>query len=517
MEYKEELQADLFSPQDLMQMEARGITPDKALEQVRMISEGTPYPEIITSASLDRGIVRIDLSEKSAYLDLWEDYMQSLEANVTKMVPASGAATRMFKDLYAFLEAPYDIPQTESEQLFFERIQDFAFYGLLNEACLRNNWRPIQKLVSQEDFKLVVKNLLQKDGINYGNLPKGLLLFHKGLKHPRTAVEEHMVEAAIYTRPNDGLVKLHFTVSTEHREAFMALIEKKKIEYEDYYCVRYDISLSEQKSSTDTIALTPQGEIFRLPEGEMLFRPGGHGALIQNLNDLDADIVFIKNIDNVVPEEQLCDTIVYKKLLGGILVALRRQVFAYVGKLKQAKTSRNELNEIYSFLRENFAICLPDVDKIDDNRLQAALLSKLDRPLRVCGMVKNEGEPGGGPFIIREPDGSSSLQILESSQIDTSREDQLALFREGSFFNPVDLVCSKLRPEGGHYDLNEFVNAKTAFVSEKTYNGKPLLGLELPGLWNGGMHHWLTLFVEVPLTTFSPVKEVNDLLDPVHQ
>lgn len=512
-----EIEQELFTPQDLMQIEARGIDLETALDQIQTIREGTPYPEVLKSASLECGIIRVDRSEQAYFIELWDDYLQSPEANTCKMVPASGAATRMFSDLYAFLDADYETPQTESEKLFFDRIQDFAFYGLLNEACLRNNWKPIQKLIAQNEYKTIIRNLLNKEGIGYGSLPKGMLLFHKGLKHPRTAIEEHMVEAAAYTKPRNGIVRLHFTVSGEHRDAFLSLVEKKKEEYEDHYCIRYDVSLSEQKPSTDTLALTPHGELFRLPSKELLFRPGGHGALIHNLNDLQSDVVFIKNIDNVVPDEQRCDTVIHKKLLGGILLATRKQVFQYVNKLKQAKASRSELNEILLFLQNNFAVTLPELDRDDETRLQAALLDKLDRPMRVCGMVRNEGEPGGGPFLVREADGSSSLQILESSQIDDSRPDQIKLFREGKYFNPVDLVCSKLKPEGGYYDLNLYVNTKTAFVPRKTYNGKPLLGLELPGLWNGAMHHWLTLFVEVPQSTFSPVKGVNDLLKPIHQ
>lgn len=517
MEEKEEFLSHLFSPQDLMQLEAHGMDYDLALERIQMIIDGTPYPEIIASASLERGVIHVNREDYSIYMDLWNDYLHSSESNVCKMVPASGAATRMFKDLYNFLDAPYDEPQTEQEKMFFDHIDEFAFFELLNESCLRNEWKPIQRLISTKDYKTVVKNLLTEKGINYGNMPKGLLLFHHGLHSPRTAVEEHMVEAVSYAKPSSGKVKLHFTVSEKFRGAFENLIKKKKEEYEDYYCMRFDISMSVQKSSTDTIALTPEGEIFRLPSGEILFRPGGHGALIENLNELDADIIFIKNIDNVVPAEHLCDTIIYKQLLAGILIAVRKKVFRYVNLLKAKKASSSDMQEMIKFLHNNFCVDLPETDLDSDDALAESLLRKLDRPIRVCGMVRNEGAPGGGPFIVREPDGSSSLQILESSQINKKDSEQMAFFENGQFFNPVDLVCSKLKPEGGYYRLSRFVNPRTAFVSEKTYNGKSLLGLELPGLWNGAMHYWLTLFVEVPLSTFAPVKTVLDLLAPQHK
>lgn len=517
MEEKEEFLSHLFSPQDLMQLEAHGMDLDLALERIRMIIDGTPYPEIIESASLERGVIHIDRSDYAYYMDLWNDYLKSKNANVCKMVPASGAATRMFKDLYNFMDAPYSEPQTESEKKFFDKIEEFAFFELLNEACLRNDWKPIQKLISTKDYKTIVKNLLTKEGINYGNLPKGLLLFHHGLHSPRTAVEEHMVEAVNYAKPHNGKVKIHFTVSEKFKGAFENLIKRKKEEYEDYYCMRFDISFSEQKPSTDTIALTPEGEIFRLPSGEILFRPGGHGALIENLNELDADVIFIKNIDNVVPSEHLCDTIIYKQLLAGILIAVRKKVFRYVMMLKNKKAGNSDIQEMIKFLHDNFCIDLPNSDLDSEDALVESLLRKLDRPIRVCGMVRNEGAPGGGPFIVKEPDGSSSLQILESSQINKDDAEQMSFFEKGQFFNPVDLVCSKLKPEGGYYRLSRFVNPRTAFVSEKTYNGKSLLGLELPGLWNGAMHYWLTLFVEVPNTTFAPVKTVLDLLGPQHQ
>ena len=423
----------------------------------------------------------------------------------------------MFKMLFSFLEAPYSEPQTPAEKQFFEEINHFAFYERLNEVCLRNCWKTIPKLISLGEYKPIVENLLLPKGLNYGAKPKGLLLFHSYKDAPRTAAEEHLVEGALYAADRDGKVHLHFTVSPEHRKDFEALTNCLRTDYEDRYSVRYDISFSEQLPSTDTLALQPSGELFRTDEGKLLFRPGGHGALIHNLGALPADVVFIKNIDNVVPDPYKGSTVMYKKFLGGVLIALRRQIFAYLKQLEKGKPSHALIEEILSFLEKNLAITPPAEYHEDESRLAAWVQQKLNRPIRVCGMVRNVGEPGGGPFLIQEQDGATSLQILESSQIDLTKEDQRAFFEAGGYFNPVDLVCAIRDYEGQPFDLTRYVNPQTAFLSHKSLNGRELLALELPGLWNGAMHDWNTAFVEVPLSTFNPVKEVNDLLRQEHQ
>ena len=321
----------------------------------------------------------------------------------------------------------------------------------------------------------------------------------------------------MYARHSNGKVRIHFTVSPEHRPHFEALIADAKAKYEDRFGVEYEITYSEQKSSTDTIALDKDGEIFRKNDGSMLFRPGGHGSLISNLGDLDADIIFIKNIDNVVPDHLKSSVVIYKKLLGGILVRVRNQAYSYLQLLEKGKLSSTQLDEISSFLTKTLCIDIPEHFADKPAELQEWLKSKLDRPIRVCGMVSNEKEPGGGPFIIKEADGSTSLQILESSQINMNDEEQKGFFEAGQFFNPVDIVCSTKRYDGTSYNLQSFINPKTAFVSSKSLEGRELKALERPGLWNGAMHHWLTVFVEVPIETFNPVKEVNDLLRPEHQ
>lgn len=506
-----------WSEDDLKTLAERQISPEQASQQVASMQRGFPYLHIQASASLEQGILHIDRAEEAQYMNLWEEYLLSGKASVFKLVPASGAASRMFKMLFAFLDAPYSAPEKPAEKRFFDELSHFAFYERLNEACLRNQWKSIPKLISLGEYKPIVENLLLPKGLNYGAKPKGLLLFHSYKEGPRTAAEEHLVEGARYAADRDGKVQLHFTVSPEHRKDFEHLIQTLRPQYEDLYSVRYEVSFSEQLPSTDTLALQPDGELFRTDDGKLVFRPGGHGALIHNLNALPADVVFIKNIDNVVPDPYKGATVMYKKFLGGVLVALRRQIFAYLRLLDKGKPSHALLEEILSFLEKNLSIVPPAEYREDEGRLVAWAQHKLNRPIRVCGMVRNEGEPGGGPFVIREVDGSTSLQILESSQINMEQDDQRAFFEAGGYFNPVDLVCAIRDYEGRPFDLTRYVNPQTAFLSHKSYQGRDLLALELPGLWNGAMHDWNTAFVEVPLATFNPVKEVGDLLRQEHQ
>ena len=360
-------------------------------------------------------------------------------------------------------------------------------------------------------------NLLEERGLNYGQLPKGLLRFHRYEDGARTAMEEHLVEGARYASTN-GEAHIHFTVSHEHLPLFKAEVEKRVGKYAEKYQVRYDISFSEQKPSTDTVAANPDNSLFRNEDGSLLFRPGGHGALIENLNDLEADVVFIKNIDNVVPDRLKEDTVTYKALLGGVLVTLQERVFDYLRSLDEATPTKEKLAEMEDFL-EHTLWCLPPKEKAgwSDQERADYLHRKLHRPIRVCGMVKNVGEPGGGPFHAYNQDGTVSLQILESSQIDKANEAYQRMFSEGTHFNPVDLVCGIIDYKGEAFDLPKFVDPSTGFISTKSKNGRELKALELPGLWNGAMSDWNTVFVEVPLSTFNPVKTVNDLLREQHQ
>lgn len=508
---------ELFTEQDKEQLLQRGISLTEAYQQVQDIRHGFPFLHIKSSASLERGIVRLSREEETYYMNVWDVYLRSPEAKVSKMIPASGAASRMFKNLFAFLDGEGLEPSSPEIQKFFNELPHFAFYDALGRVCLRAKWKSISSLLEQKEYKSIIDALLSDKGLGYGHLPKGMLLFHNYPQRARTAAEEHLVEGAMYARNAHGKVHLHFTVSQEHRQAFEQMLDTSQSYYEDKYGVYYDISYSEQKAHTDTLALTPEGDLFRKDDGSLLFRPGGHGALISNLSELDADIVFIKNIDNVVPDHLKAETIMSKKLLAGILIKVREQIYDYTRQLEKGKASNSLLSEISNFLRNSLCIDIPDVFEDKPEEWQAWLYSKLNRPIRVCGMVANQGEPGGGPFLIREADGSSSLQILESSQINMADEEQRRFFEQGSHFNPVDLVCSLRNHKGEKYDLTQYVNPRTAFLAHKSLEGRELIALERPGLWNGSMYHWTTIFVDVPIETFNPVKEVNDLLRREHQ
>lgn len=494
----------------------KGISEAQIAEQLACFEKGFPYLELSAAASVENGGILVadaDLQEK--YLKAWDAYKDG-DKKIVKFVPASGAASRMFKNLFEFLGADYSEPTTDFEKKFFSRVHDFAFYDELNEACIKNTGKDIDTLIAEKNYKAVVANLLESAGLNYGALPKGLLKFHRYEDGVRTPLEEHLVEGALYAAGKTGQVNVHFTVSTEHRALFQQLVDEKVAAYSSRFGVQYQVSFSEQKPSTDTVAADMENKPFR-DNGKLLFRPGGHGALIENLNDLDADIVFIKNIDNVVPDRLMADTVTYKKLLAGALVTLQKKAFEYLELLDSGHYSHEQLETIIRFVQQDLRCRRADIKNLEDADLVIYLRKKLNRPMRVCGMVKNVGEPGGGPFLAYNPDGTVSLQILESSQIDMKDPEKKAMFEKGTHFNPVDLVCAVRDYKGNKFNLLNFVDKATGFISYKSKNGKDLKALELPGLWNGSMSDWSTVFVEVPLSTFNPVKTVNDLLREQHQ
>lgn len=492
-----------------------GISEEQVERQLAQFKEGFPFLRLKAAASVGNGVMKVDDASLSHYAETWNSYKQEGH-DVVKFVPASGAASRMFKDLFAFLEAPYDVPTTDFEKHFFEHIRKFAFREELCAKCRQNEGKKIRVLLDEGNYKAVVRNLLGPNGLNYGQLPKGLLLFHNYEDGPRTPMEEHLVEAALYAS-SDGKARVHFTVSHDHLPLFRQKVEEKVQYYAEKFGVSYDISFSEQKPSTDTIAANPDNTPFRNEDGSLLFRPGGHGALIQNLNDIDADIVFVKNIDNVVPDRLKGDTVAYKNLLAGILVEKQQKAFSYLRLLDTGAYSHEQVLEIIHFVQDELCCRREDIKQLEDAELVSYLRRKLNRPMRVCGVVKNVGEPGGGPFLAYCQDGTVSPQILESSQIDKSNSEYMRMFTEGTHFNPVDLVCALKDYQGRPFHLPDYVDASTGFISSKSKSGRELKALELPGLWNGAMSDWSTIFVEVPLSTFNPVKTVNDLLRDQHQ
>ena len=503
----------MISAKDKEQLAQKGISEEKLNEQLNCFKTGFPYLKLYAAASVEEGILKLTEEEQQAFAEAWDEVAKSL--HIVKFVPASGAASRMFKDLFSFSEASYDVPTTDFEKTFFNNLEHYAFFCALDAQCKTLHNKGCKELLKEGEYKKIVNALLQKEGLNYGQLPKGLLLFHRYEDSVRTPAEEHLVEGALYAKEDDGTVNVHFTVSPEHRSLFEAHIQESVPALEEKFGVKYNISFSEQKSSTDTVAATPDNEPFRQDDGSLLFRPAGHGALIENLNAIAADILFIKNIDNVVPDRLKPETVHNKKLLAGVLVSLQKKTFKYLQLLESGQYSPIDLQEIKLFLEKE--LCCKTLLPLEGKALADYLYQKLNRPMRVCGMVPNVGEPGGGPFLVYNQDGSISLQILESSQINMDDEKSKAMFVKGTHFNPVDLVCAVKNYKGEKFNLPDFVDKNTGFISLKSKNGRELKALELPGLWNGAMSDWNTVFVEVPLITFNPVKTVNDLIREQHQ
>ncbi len=506
----------MFTEADKKQILDRGMSVARVERQLEQVKAGFPFLKLEGAAAVGKGIIAPNEAEQADAVKAWEEYKKDQSHKVVKFVPASGAASRMFKNMFAFVSADYDVPTTDFEKKYFDGLKNFAFYDTLSAKCAERYGKDAEALVAEGNYKAVAATMLEGEGLNYGQLPKGMLLFHSYPEGPRTPMEEHLVEAALYGSV-DGKANVHFTVSHDHLPLFKARVAEKQKVYEEKYGVKYDISFSEQKPATDTIATNPDGTPFRNDDGTLLFRPGGHGALIENLNDIDGDVIFIKNIDNVVPDRLKADTVQWKQIIAGVLVEKQKKAFEYLKVLDSGVYNHEKLEEIIHFLQRELCCRNSSTKLMEDAELVGYLHNKLDRPMRVCGVVKNVGEPGGGPFLAYNPDGSVSLQILESSQIDKNNEDYMKMFTEGTHFNPVDLVCATKNYQGHAFDLPKFVDENTGFLSSKSKGGRELQALELPGLWNGAMSNWNTIFVEVPLSTFNPVKTVNDLLRDAHQ
>ena len=504
-----------LSEKDLQQLAAKGITVEKFEQQLAEFKTGFPFLKLEGPAAIGKGIVAPSADEVKAYVKEWEEY-KAEGKKIVKFVPASGAASRMFKDIFSFTDADYDVPTTDFEKKYFDNIEKFAFYDALDTLLKDQEGKGVKELLAEGKYKTVAKGMLAKDGLNYGQLPKGMLLFHNYADGARTPMEEHLVEGALYAASN-GEANVHFTVSHEHLDFFKNKVAEKADKYAGEFNIKYNISFSEQKPSTDTVAANPDGTPFRNEDGSLLFRPGGHGALIENLNEIDADVIFVKNIDNVVPDRLKEETVEWKQVIAGVLVKLQKKAFSYLELLDAGTYTHEDLLEIIKFVQDDLCCRKSDIKELEDADLVIYLRKKLNRPMRIAGVVKNVGEPGGGPFLAYNEDGTYSLQILESSQIDKKNEIYMKYFTEGTHFNPVDLVCAVKDYKGQPFNLPEFVDRKTGFISSKSKSGKELLALELPGLWNGAMSDWNTVFVEVPLGTFNPVKTVNDLLRDQHQ
>jgi hypothetical protein len=514
-----------FNQKDLQQIKSKGIEIEQIEKQINTFVKGFPYIRLVAPATLTRGMIKLSNEQTSELVRHFDSSINNY--NALKFVPASGAASRMFKHLFEFVQnfdgSEKAINEIENQNdfnsvgYFLKNLNSFAFYEDLANEIEASGFK-IEELLSSKDYKKIIEFLILDNGLGYGNLPKALLRFHSYNNEHRMAIEEHLVEAANYCTNEDKTAKVHFTISPEHRDKFDAVMNEIVPKFEARFNIRYDIKYSEQKPSTDTIAVDMQNMPFRNNDDTLVFRPGGHGALIENLNELGDDIIFVKNIDNIVPDRLRDETYTYKKAIGGLLMQLQEKSFDYLDLLDGGNLEEDELNDIKAFAADELMIDIPDafdgyseIEKID------FLFNKLNRPMRICGMVKNEGEPGGGPFWVKNKEGEISLQVVESSQMNLKDLLQEEIVAKSTHFNPVDLVCSMYNFEGVKFDLREYVDPDTGFISVKSKDGRDLKALELPGLWNGAMADWITVFVETPLITFNPVKTVNDLLRPQHQ
>lgn len=513
-----------FTEKDIQQIESKGMTLAQVQSQLELFETGMPFVNLSSAATINKGIVKCSEDTKARYINFFDSKRN--DVSIAKFVPASGAATRMFKTLFRFIDEY--VPEDETINsfinkykdadlsLFFVGIEKLPFYNTVLEQI--EVFYPDYASFSNDRQKLLfVKTMMDEDKMNYGFYPKGLLPFHEYKDHLATAFEEHLFEAALYASTNN-IAFLHFTISEVYKKMFDDEFVRIREIVEQKTNTKFHIAFSYQKASTDTIAVTPENELFRADNGQLTFRPSGHGALLENLNLLDSDVIFIKNIDNVVVYKYEDEVAEYKKMLAGMLLEIQQEVFEHLKLLESGEVTEEDILTISQFLVNTLHVVISsEFEKYSTKYQIEYLFDKLNRPIRICGMVKNEGEPGGGPFWVKDEKGQISLQIVESAQIDLDNKKQNEIVKNATHFNPVDLVCGIKNFKGEVFDLQQFVDPKTAFITMKTHAGKDLMALELPGLWNGSMADWNTVFVEVPLITFNPVKTVTDLLKPTHQ
>ena len=501
-----------FSEEDLKAIAAKGIGVQEVLGQLETFCRGAKPVRLILPALAGDGIVQIPPDEREALISLHEEAAK--RGRMLKFVPASGVASRMFKDWYSWYQKG-DFDSAEGLIKFFEDIVKVAFYEDLKKVMSLAG-EDVERCIHERRYTDILEFILTPRGLNYTWLPKALVKFHIYPEQTRTALEEHLIEAALYVRDAKSVCRIHFTVSEEHESRVLNLLTRIRGYYENLFAVKYEITVTTQHPSTDTIAVDMENKPVRDKNGKIIFWPGGHGVLLKNLNAIDGDIIFIKNIDNVVHDRLKDITVLHKKVLGGYLVQLQDEIFHHLKLLSEKQVDDELLSRVVHFCREKLFLFFPDGfwnDSIPARR--DYVFRMLNRPLRVCGMVKNEGEPGGGPFWVEE-DRTRSLQIVEQNQLDLNSEEQKDIWKSSTHFNPVDLVCGVRNYHGEKFDLTDYVNRDAVLISKKSHEEGELKALEWPGLWNGSMAYWNTVFVEVPLETFNPVKTVDDLLRKSH-
>ncbi len=503
---------NFFSDEDLKTIAAKGVEVQEVLRQLEIFRRGTKPVRLLRPARPGDGIVQIRREEREVFVSLHDQ--ASERGRMLKFVPASGVASRMFKNWYKWVQQGR-VDSDEQAIQFLKDLAKFAFYDDLKKE-MASKGEEVEKWIGERRVTDILEFVLTPRGLNYNWIPKALLKFHRYPEQIRTALEEHLVEAALYVRDAQNICRIHFTISPEHESHFKDQLSRVKGDYENRFNVKYEIVLTIQHPSTDTIAVDLENRPFRDRRGNLLFRPGGHGALLKNLNAIQGDILFIKNIDNVVPDRMKDITILHKKILGGYLIQLQDKIFHNLKLLSGEQVEREELSKVIQFCQEKLFFFFPDDFWNGSITTQKEYVFRiLNRPLRVCGMVQNEGEPGGGPFWVEE-EGTPSLQIVEQDQLDLNSEEQKVIWKSSTYFNPVDLVCGVRNYQGEKFDLNHYINREAVIISKKSHEEGDLKALELPGLWNGSMAFWITVFVEVPLETFNPVKTIDDLLRKSH-
>jgi hypothetical protein len=517
-----------FTSDEMDQIRGVGLTPDQVLDQITLFHKGTPYLNLDRPCMVGDGIIQLTPESLEKNIAIFEK--EAPQKILIKFVPASGAASRMVKTL---IKAVKNYPQIKKKDvesglfsdqkenqdllLFIRNMDRFACYKDL-ESIMKRQGLHLDVLVNQGDFKDILESLVTEKGLDYAHMPKGLIKFHDYPEGSRTAFEEHLVEAAGYAAAKDRQCRLHFTVSEAHMNRFQTLFHQVREQYESHYNVTYDLSFSVQEKDTDTIAVDMDNQPFKGKDGHLLFRPGGHGALIGNLSRINGDIVFIKNIDNVTHDRFKIEMFKWKKALAGCLISLQFDIFAYLRHFQYGPVNTQLINDAAGFIQNRLHQPLPDDFYLKNmDQQKETLIRRLDRPIRVCGMVQNVGEPGGGPFWVRGNEGEVSMQIVETTQIDMGNQTQKSIFDDLTHFNPVDIVCGLRDWKGDPFDLLKYVDPGAVFITQKSEEGRDLKALEHPGLWNGAMAYWNTVFVEVPLITFNPVKQITDLLREAHR
>ena len=500
---------NLFSKSNIQQIKKAGLTADDVEKQMAMYRRGSNFLKLNRSCTINDGIISVNKNQRDKLIRLYEN--ENGKFKIIKFVPASGAASRMFAEWFLALEVgEFNSPALNKS--FLRNLQKYPFYHLLKQS------KNVSKLIEQKDIKGILDYVLKDRGLNFGWLPKALIPFHRySTKEVRTALEEHLFEAAQYVRSGKDVCSLHFTVSQEHKNNITKKITVVKARYEKLCRVKYQISLSIQSPSTNTLAVDENNDPLCDIDGNMIFRPGGHGALLKNLQGLDADFIFVKNIDNVATEKVLRKILPYKKMLGGLAIKIQEEVFTVLHMLAEEKIDTRQIDQIKNYCIRRLNIIFPhNLSKHTLQNQVKIIYSLMDRPLRVCAVVRNEGEPGGAPFWIEERDGSQNLQIVESGHVNKNDQKQVEIWSTAQYFNPVDMVCCTKNYKGKKFNLDDYVDKDAYLITVKNERGHILKALELPGLWNGGMACWNTVFVELPITVFNPVKTVNDLLRPEH-